>query len=87
MNSVLQCILSIKLIRHYFKSNLHQIDLNKRNIFAEGNLAIATSALVKEYNNTKNINIYPRAFKKVINKQIPLFFGYEQHDAQEVRLS
>ncbi len=86
MNSVLQAILNTALVKQYFNANLHQSHLNKKGSSSEGNVALSFGSLGKLYTTEKDREVIrPLQLKKVINKYIPVFYGHEQHDAQEVR--
>merc|ERR1719424_418739 len=85
MNSIIQCLSNLPLLRRYFDSELHVPDLNRDNpLGAQGAVAEAFCGLLKLlWGETASV-VSPRKFKFVMGQHAPQFVGYAQHDSQEL---
>jgi len=83
MNSIIQCLSNLPLLRRYFDSELHVPDLNRDNpLGAQGAVAEAFCGLLKLlWGETASV-VSPRKFKFVMGQHAPQFVGYAQHDSQ-----
>jgi hypothetical protein len=83
MNSIIQCLSNLPLLRRYFDGALHVPDLNRDNpLGAKGEVAEAFCGLLGLlWGNTASV-VSPRKFKFVMGQHAPQFVGYAQHDSQ-----
>ena len=80
MNAILQCFVHTPLIRNYFISGLFKNHIEK----GKGEtLANAMAKFVTDYELNNEPLSSLRNIKDAIDKYIPQFQGYNQHDAQE----
>lgn len=81
MNAILQCLMHTPLVSSYFTSGLYKNHINKKK--GEETLAEIISEFACEYEKAN----YPAKLlwkiKSAIEKFVPHFQGYDQHDAQE----
>jgi len=81
MNAILQCLIHTPLIKSYFTSGLYRNHINKKK--KEETLAETISEFVKEYEKVNHLVKILWKVKTAIEKFVPCFQGYDQHDAQE----
>ncbi|KAI8899632.1 hypothetical protein BC833DRAFT_619235 [Globomyces pollinis-pini] len=80
MNSILQCLMSIRHIIGIVKG---PFNVNSR-LQREHTVAKAFFQLIESVLNSRaNSCVSPSNFKNVIQRRVELFQGYDQHDAQE----
>ena len=86
MNSALQCLLNVPVLRHYLLSGAYKADLNTDNPLGwNGEVAQAFAALMRRVFSLKRFgSVSPTAFKRAIGKCNQLFVGYGQQDSQEL---
>lgn len=85
MNSTLQCLSNIPLLREYFTSENYKTDINKDNPLGyKGKLAKAYGSLMKMMWEDGGDVCAPYGFKKIIADIKPEFAGFLQHDSQEL---
>jgi ubiquitin C-terminal hydrolase len=81
MNAILQCLIHTPLVKSYFISDLYRNHIKKKK--NEETLADIISEFAREYERAN----YPAKIlwkiKSAIEKYVPHFQGYDQHDAQE----
>ena len=78
MNSTIQCLSNIKYLSDYLIKHFGKFDIEKQP------LSVAFSSLVYDLFTTKNKNIAPKLFKKIIGKLNPLFEGMHAADAKDL---
>mmetsp|Transcript_23019 Transcript_23019/g.19983 ORF Transcript_23019/g.19983 Transcript_23019/m.19983 type:complete len:143 (+) Transcript_23019:1436-1864(+) len=83
MNSILQCLLNAPLFSEYFMAGNHK---KERNPKAKG---VADSfydllAKVRSHEGEGSSAENPSKFKSAIERFNSMFYGYDQHDAQEL---
>jgi ubiquitin C-terminal hydrolase len=89
MNSTLQCISNVPLVREYFLGNQHVAEINKQNALGHaGKLAESFAELLQTMwpapgEETVSV-VAPRDFKFQIGTFAPQFAGYNQHDSSEL---
>lgn len=85
MNSMLQCLSNVPMLRQYFVEGKYKDDINTQNVLGyQGKLAKAFGKLmVKMWDDSGSV-LAPYGFKRVISEIKPEFAGYQQHDSQEL---
>jgi len=78
MNSTIQCLSNIKYLSEYLISHFGKFDIEKQP------LSVSFSSLIYDLFNTKNKDIAPKLFKKIIGKLNPLFEGMHAADAKDL---
>ena len=86
MNSVLQCLFSVRELSEFFADqSLVESQVNTKNpLGTGGKLAKVYSALIREIARSKNNSvIIPKAFKQTLGNFCSRFAGFQQQDAME----
>lgn len=84
MNSIMQCLSNISLLKEAFLSEAFKNDINMDNVLGyKGKVAKGYFKVVSCMWSGKGNVVRPSGFRKVITKAKPDFEGYEQHDSQE----
>jgi len=81
MNAILQCLIHTPLIKSYFTSDLYRSHISKKK--KEETLAETIGEFLKEYEKAYHLAKILWKVKSAIEKFVPSFQGYDQHDAQE----
>ena len=85
MNSTLQCLSNIPMLREYFTSEEYKDDINLENPLGyKGKLAKAYGNIMKMMWGDSGDVCIPYGFKRIISEIKPQFAGYLQHDSQEL---
>jgi len=85
MNSTLQCLSNVWLLRDKFVSGEYQKDINDKNVLGTGGkLANSFGDLMRLVWGDEGDLVTPIGFKTVMAEFKPEFSGYHQHDSQEL---
>lgn len=85
MNSVLQCMSNCPPITKYFLENQYIHELNEENpLGMKGEIAKSFGELVKVMWSGHHSDTTPHQFKLQVGRFAPQFYGYQQHDSQEL---
>ena len=88
MNSVLQCMINVNILKEYFGNGHYKLDLrrNKKFFYKAETICDEFASLIKKifFSDNNKSSVSPDGIKKVIDRIIPQFEGYEQHDSHEV---
>ena len=76
MNAILQCLIYTPLFKEFFEKDGYEKFLHPKS----SSLVTALSTLMKD---TDKKIIKPSYLKKAVNKELTLFYGFDQWDAQE----
>lgn len=77
MNSILQCLIYTPLLKEFFIEGIYERFKHSKS----STLITALASTMKESEKEKILK--PFALKKAVNKELTLFYGFEQCDAQE----
>jgi ubiquitin C-terminal hydrolase len=81
LNSILQCVCTIKSLAGYFQSGDYKQDLSERG--QKGGCAVAFADFLKRYMSAgKGTSVSPLEIKQAVSRAAPQFMGNRQHDAQ-----
>ena len=84
MNAVLQCVVHVQSIVHFFSNEGWTGDLNRTNpLGSGGRVAEAFASFLKDYVSDEYSVIVPYEFKKAIGATAVQFQGHGQQDANE----
>ncbi|CAD7963120.1 unnamed protein product [Amoebophrya sp. A120] len=83
MNSSLQCLAALPLLRDYFVQGLFKNQLNETAWKSEGKTATCFAGLLQLMNQAENVKVAPKGFKAEVGRVNDQFCGFGQHDAME----